>query len=112
MGALTPGDRPDPAPGFDDALALLSDRARQRNAARAARLLELLDAGGAPEPGARAEAVQLCHALAGSAGTFGDEALTDAARHLEDVLRAEDDSRTPDALERLRRAARPGGAGN
>lgn len=111
MGAVTADDRPGPIPSLDDSLALLSERARRRNVERTGRVLELLGTGGAPDPGSREQAARLCHDLAGSAGTFGDAALTDAARHLEDVLRAGRGAEIPDALDGLRRAARLDGPG-
>ncbi|WP_159798326.1 Hpt domain-containing protein [Puerhibacterium puerhi] len=95
---------------YDDAFALLAERARRRNGDRAARVLELLSPGGravdlaAVGPAARDEAVRLCHAVAGSAGTFGERALGDAARRLEVALRDGADADVAPALDALRAA--------
>ncbi len=103
-----------PAPGdaahFDDAFAVLAERAHRRNLDRTDRVLELLSAGDPAagpvlDPAARDEAMQLCHALAGSAGTFGGHALGDAARRLETVLRDGPADAVRVALDGLRAAA-------
>ncbi|WP_277211766.1 Hpt domain-containing protein [Isoptericola croceus] len=92
---------------LDDAVAQLGARARRRNADRADRVVALLARGAtALDATARAEAASLCHTVAGSAGTFGDEALTGAARSLEAALRAGRDDDLPAALEHFRAAAR------
>jgi HPt (histidine-containing phosphotransfer) domain-containing protein len=91
-----------------DAVALLRQRAHRRNLERADRVAELLSSRGTVlDPVARERAMQLCHAMAGSAGTFGDQDLTDAARSLEDALRDGRPDDVPAALDRLRAAARP-----
>ncbi|MFP3712396.1 Hpt domain-containing protein [Puerhibacterium sp. TATVAM-FAB25] len=95
---------------FDDAFAVLAARARRRNLDRTDRVLALL-AAGAPavghllDPAARDEAMQLCHAVAGSAGTFGEHDLSDAARRLETALRDGPDDAVTIALDGLRAAA-------
>lgn|GEM_PF-6871349 len=102
---MTPDDRAgdEPAP-FHDAFADLAERARARNVGRAERVLELLG-GGAADADDQAEAAQLLHAVTGSAGTFGQEELSDAARHLAALLR-DGDGVASGALDGLRRAAR------
>ncbi|MGF0117102.1 Hpt domain-containing protein [Promicromonospora sp. Marseille-Q5078] len=98
-------DRADDA--LDEAVARLARRAHERNVDRVERAAELLAAPGTPlGDAARDEAAQLCHTVAGSAGTFGDAALTEAARRLETVLRDARDADVPAALDRLRDAAR------
>ncbi|MFV2145525.1 MULTISPECIES: Hpt domain-containing protein [Isoptericola] len=74
--------------GLDGAVARIGRSARQRNLARADRVLELLVRRRGPLGATdRSEAARLCHAIAGSAGTFGDDELADAARHVEAALR-------------------------
>ncbi|MCK0116067.1 Hpt domain-containing protein [Isoptericola sp. S6320L] len=100
---------------LDDAVARLARSARQRNLGRADRVLELLatsgatsgaTAGGAaPDPADRDEAALLCHSIAGSAGTFGDDELADAARHVESALQDGHRDGMPAALDRLRATA-------
>lgn len=90
-----------------DAVARLGLRARRRNVERTARVAALLASGRkAPDAAARDEAAMLCHTVAGSAGTFGDDELTGAARSLEAALRAGRDDDVPDALEHLRTVVR------
>jgi len=74
-----------------------------RPASRRPRLLGP-GADGAEEPSAEAvlEAAALCHAVAGSAGTFGDDDTTAAARALEAALRGGDLAAVPARLQRLR----------
>lgn len=103
------GPAADGAAAFDDAFAVLAERAHRRNLDRADRVLELLSPGSTagpadPDPAVRDEAVQLCHAVAGSAGTFGEHDLGDAARHLEVVLRDGPDGAVAAALDGLRAA--------
>ncbi len=96
-------------PGTEDveeAVARLAGRARRRNAARAERVEQLLAPGGTTsDPAARREAAQLCHTVAGSAGTFGDDELADAARRLELALRDGGRDDVAAALDRFRAAA-------
>lgn len=92
--------------GLDDAVARLARRAHVRNVERVERVTELLSSPRASlERAARDEAAQLCHTVAGSAGTFGDPVLTRAARRLETVLREAHDTDVPAALDGLRAAA-------
>ncbi len=91
--------------GLEEAVARLARRARQRNAERAERVAELLAPGGPmPDPAALREAALLCHTVAGSAGTFGDDDLAEAARHLELALRDGGRDDVVVALDRLRDA--------
>ena len=94
---------------YDVTFARLAERARHRNAERVSRLAELLatptDGDGVAE---RVEAVTLCHAVAGSAGTFGQDRVTEAARVLEDALRSGSDADVLPALRRLRAAVTRG----
>jgi HPt (histidine-containing phosphotransfer) domain-containing protein len=105
------GPGPHDAARFDDAFAVLAERARRRNADRTDRVLELLSADGpaagpaGPDPAARDEAMRLCHAVAGSAGTFGEHDLSDAARRLEVALRDGPDGDVATALDGLRAVA-------
>jgi HPt (histidine-containing phosphotransfer) domain-containing protein len=105
------GSAPGDAPRFDDAFAVLAVRAHRRNVDRAGRVLDLLSAGvtaaGAAslDQAVRDEAVRLCHAVAGSAGTFGEHDLGAAARRLEVVLRDGPDGDLEAALDGLRAAA-------
>jgi HPt (histidine-containing phosphotransfer) domain-containing protein len=99
------------AAAYEDAFALLAERAHRRNLDRTARVLGLLaPAEGGPDGDgldlvARAEAMRLCHAVAGSAGTFGEHGLGEAARRLESVLRDGSDADVAAALDALRAAA-------
>jgi HPt (histidine-containing phosphotransfer) domain-containing protein len=91
--------------GLEEAVARLARRARQRNAERARRVAQLLAPGGPmPDPAARREAALLCHTVTGSAGTFGDTDLADAARRLERALRDGGRDDVAAALERFRAA--------
>ncbi|PRZ08755.1 Hpt domain-containing protein [Isoptericola sp. CG 20/1183] len=104
---------------LDDAVARLARSARQRNLGRADRVLELLapsgaspsatpgatSGGAAPDPADRDEAALLCHSIVGSAGTFGDDELADAARHVESALQDGHRDGMPAALDRLRATA-------
>lgn len=96
---------------MDDAVARLAGDARRRNLARADRVLELAGSflgaasGAAVRGEARDEAALLCHSIAGSAGTFGDDDLAGAALHLESVLLDGRPDRVPAAVDRLREAA-------
>lgn len=91
---------------LDAALVVLRQRARARNAARVEEAARLLGHGAddaeAPSAEAVLEAAALCHAVAGSAGTFGDDDTTAAARELEAALRGGDLAAVPARLERLR----------
>lgn len=90
---------------LDAALVVLRQRARARNAARVEEAARLLGHGADDaEPSAEAvlEAAALCHAVAGSAGTFGDDDTTAAARELEAALRGGDLAAVPARLQRLR----------
>lgn|GEM_PF-6654385 len=74
--------------GLADAVAALATRARRRNRARVEQVVRLLGPAGeaVEDPEARDHARRLCHAVAGSAGTFGDDELAESARDLEDTL--------------------------
>jgi hypothetical protein len=89
---------------LDGVLRVLRERARARNAERVEDVTRLLRSGaaGAPTPEAVLEAASLCHAVAGSAGTFGDDRPTVAARALETALRAGEHRAVGPALHRLR----------
>jgi HPt (histidine-containing phosphotransfer) domain-containing protein len=88
---------------MDDAVARLAGDARRRNLARADRVLELVGPGDRPiGVAARDEAALLCHSMAGSAGTFGDDDLAAAARRVESVLLDGHPEHLPAALDRLR----------
>ncbi|WP_407319975.1 Hpt domain-containing protein [Isoptericola halotolerans] len=91
---------------MDDAVARLAGDARRRNLARAERVLVLLGPAPRGQAGrdgeAREEAALLCHSMAGSAGTFGDDELAAAALHLESVLLDGAADRVPAAVDRLR----------
>lgn len=71
---------------LDDAVARLARGAHRRNMARAHRVVELLGPGAEVRAAVRDEVRQLCHAIAGSAGTFGDDGLAEAARDLQSAL--------------------------
>ncbi|MFE6970572.1 Hpt domain-containing protein [Isoptericola sp. NPDC057653] len=92
----------DPEGGLSDAVVVLARRARARNVGRARRILELLDAPGAPlDRAAREEAEHLCHTVTGSASTFGDLELAGATQRLEAALhdgRAQDAAAALDAV--------------
>ena len=92
----------DPEGGLGDAVLVLARRARARNVGRSRRILELLEAPGAPpDRAAREEAERLCHTVTGSASTFGDTALAAATQQLEAALRdglAEDAAAALDAV--------------
>lgn len=93
------------AEDLEEAVARLARRARRRNAERVERVAQLLAPGGpTPDPAARREAALLCHTVAGSAGTFGDDDLADAARRLELALRDGGRDDVAAALERFRAA--------
>lgn len=96
-----PGEEED---RLDSVMHLLRERARARNAARVEEVTRLLRNGdaGAPTPEAVLEAASLCHAVAGSAGTFGDDRTTAAARALETALRAGGNRAVGPALQHLR----------
>lgn len=98
-GALgrVPGDD-----GLDGAVARLAVGARQRNLARTDRVLELLGSVASAGTAERDEAARLCHSIAGSAGTFGDDELADGARHLGAALSDGHADRISAALERMR----------
>ncbi|GAB3093245.1 Hpt domain-containing protein [Isoptericola nanjingensis] len=99
------GDGLDDA-GLDDAIAALGRRARERNRGRARRLTELLaTAETRDDPVVREEAVRLCHTMAGSAATFGEVGLSEAAGRLEAALSTGVDADVPVALDVLRAAA-------
>ncbi|SKC69127.1 Hpt domain-containing protein [Krasilnikoviella flava] len=99
-----PQERPDD--DLDDVIAALARRAHERNQVRARRVEELLAApAGARDPAAREEAVRLCHTMSGSAATFGEVGLSDAAGRLEAVLRESRVGDVPAALDALRAAA-------
>jgi hypothetical protein len=94
-GEFTPGpmtehgDREVAAGGAaQDRVAEIAERARQRNLARWSELATWVDL--ARERGLsgqdRTFAADLAHQLAGSAGTFGYQRATDAARDLEQLL--------------------------
>ncbi|MEG3614018.1 Hpt domain-containing protein [Isoptericola haloaureus] len=107
---------PDDDP-LQDTVAELARSAGRRNQARSDRVADLLRLdGGVRDPDRRREAARLCHTIAGSAGTFGDEMLADAARALQHVLESDGgDDAVLAALERFRATAsarRPGGAGS
>ncbi|GAA1981008.1 hypothetical protein GCM10009718_17460 [Isoptericola halotolerans] len=88
---------------MDDAVARLAAAARRRNLERADRVLDLVPPGeDLFDVAARDEAVLLCHSIAGSAGTFGDGELAEAARDLESLLRDGRSARRVPALGRLR----------
>ncbi|WP_313662754.1 Hpt domain-containing protein [Cellulosimicrobium cellulans] len=87
---------------LDGVLRVLRERARARNAERVEDVTRLLRSGAAPTPEAVLEAASLCHAVAGSAGTFGDDRTTVAARALETALRAGEHRAVGPALHRLR----------
>ena len=71
---------------LDDALARLADRARARNSERVDRILALLAAPVTSDVASRRRAEELAHGVVGSAGTFGEEEMSDAARSLELAL--------------------------
>ncbi len=91
---------------LDEALSVLRRRARARNAVRVDEVSRLLgtgpDGAGRASPEAVHAAAALCHAIAGSAGTFGDDETTEAARALETVLRSDDLRSVAPSLRRLR----------
>lgn len=93
---------------MDDAVARLAGDARRRNLARAERVLELLAPAArghaGPDGEAREEAALLCHSMAGSAGTFGDDELAAAALRLESVLLGGDADLLPGPVDGLREA--------
>ncbi|GAB6938766.1 Hpt domain-containing protein [Isoptericola variabilis] len=91
---------------IDDALAALARRARERNRGRARRLTELLTAPPAAlDDAAREEAMRLCHTVAGSAATFGQLGLSEAATRLESALGAGGDTDVRGPLDVLRSEA-------
>ena len=107
-GARPEGDEVAPLDdvGIDDALAALARRARERNRGRARRLTELLTAPPAGlDDAAREEAMRLCHTVAGSAATFGEVRLSEAATRLESALGAGGDTEVRGALDVLRSEA-------
>lgn len=91
---------------LDEALTVLRRRARARNAARVDEISRLLGTGpggaGSASPEAVLAAAALCHAIAGSAGTFGDDETTEEARALESLLRSDDLPSVAPSLRRLR----------
>lgn len=103
---------------LDVTLRALRCRARARNAARVDEVVRLLGHGHGPGavalPSAEAvlEAAALCHAVAGSAGTFGDDATSDAARAVETALRTGDAGALAPPLRRLRALTRDTGDGS
>lgn len=99
-----PGANLDDA-GLDDAIATLARRSHERNRVRAHRVTELLTAAnGSLDAAAREEAVRLCHTMAGSAATFGELRLSEAAGRLEAALDAGREADVRDALGALRAA--------
>ncbi|WP_402468703.1 Hpt domain-containing protein [Isoptericola aurantiacus] len=112
MNGRTPRSEDDER--LETAVAEIARTARLRNRARVERLVALLGPDGSvADRAVRDEALRLSHAIAGSAGTFGDVDLAEAARDLESVLEAgvpgdgtaDDgtaDDGARDALERLR----------
>ncbi|MEL7974689.1 Hpt domain-containing protein [Isoptericola sp. F-RaC21] len=92
--------------GLDEVMVALAQRAHARNRDRARRVAELLTApAGTIEPAAYEEVARLCHTMAGSAATFGEEHLAAASARLEAVLREGPDGDVPAALDALRAAA-------
>lgn len=82
-----------PAADPCDPLAALRERFRSRTRQRLAALHEALE----QQPPSLATVAAVAHQLAGSAGTFGYRALSEAAAALEDAARAAARlSRTPD----------------
>lgn len=89
--------------GLDDAIAALARRAHERNQGRARRISELLATAEArADPVAHEEAVRLCHTVAGSAATFGEAGLSQAAGRLGAALGAGVDADVQVALDALR----------